>query len=255
MPLWEVSFRARYDYPFIALSAEIPETPISMWCVWNRELLQVPTRDPAVLGTVERAIRRSGKVVEEWVDAQDGRLFLLQCTCGRYDSYWNIVDANECFEAPPAVFQDGWGYFRALTLTDDRLRGLLGDFRKRGTAELLRKRELPLSALPTSVWVHTLFGELTSRQMDALLQAHRAGYYQSPRQVTTADVAKGAGIGRSTYEEHLRKGENRILEALVPYLQVYRAADRDPDRLAGRATPVPPVEELPRSPGRPRAAA
>ena len=148
--LWEISFRSSYDYPFIELSRELPGTPLSMWCIWNRELLQVPTREPTVLKTVDRAIRKAGHVVDEWVDAREGRIFLMQCTCDRYrTSMWNIAERHECLDAPPTVFRDGWGYFRVLSFDDARTRTFFQDVRKLGPSELIRKRELPLNVLPS----------------------------------------------------------------------------------------------------------
>jgi predicted DNA binding protein len=236
MNLWEVSLRAQYDYPFIDLSKEFPDTEITMWCVWNRELVRVPTDDPGVLPGIAKAIRRAGRVVDWWVDGDGGRVFLLRCTCGRYTSPWNIVSESECFDAPPLVFRGGWGYLRALSLEAKRTRALLGGFQRRGSAELLAKRELPMSALPTTVWVHGLFAGLTPRQVEALLMADRMGYYRSPRLVTTGEVAARQKVSRSAYEEHLRNAENRIVASLIPYLQLYATATKPPDRLPLRTT-------------------
>ena len=108
--------------------------------------------------------------------------------------------------------------------------------------ELLRKRELSLSALPTSVWTNVLFGDLTGKQSEALLTAHRFGYYTSPRAITTEHIAQSLGIGRTTYEEHLRKAENRVISSLIPYLQLFASADRPGDRQPLRETPVGPVK-------------
>ena len=66
MGLWELSLRSSWDYPFIDLSRQVLGTPISMWCIWNRELLQVPTRDPATLKKVDKAIRAAGDAWEDW---------------------------------------------------------------------------------------------------------------------------------------------------------------------------------------------
>jgi predicted DNA binding protein len=231
MSLWEISFRARWDYPFINLSRENPGAVISMWCVWNRELLQVATEDLRVLDSVEKGLRKAGRIVDEHRDSARGRVFLIRCTCDKYTSIWNIAAAHQLFEAPPFVFRDGWGYFRLLAFEEAASRDLFRDLNERGEAELLRKRELPLSVLPTTMWVHGLFGDLTGKQIDALLKAQHAGYYTSPRGVTTEDVARGVGVSRSTYEEHLRKAENRIVSALVPYLEIYVSADRPADRL------------------------
>jgi predicted DNA binding protein len=243
MGLWEVSLRASYDDPFIDLSRAVPDTPISMWCLWDRELLQISHRDPKVVGQVEKAIRRAGRVVDHWVDAHAARLFLLKCTCERYNSPWNLMDTHRCWDEPPIVYQDGWANFRAISFEADGPRALYEGLRKLGRAELLRKRELPLNVLPTSVWTHVLFGDLTAKQAGALLTAHRFGYYTSPRSVTTEHIATSLGIGRTTYEEHLRKAENRVISTLMPYLEIFSTADRPTDRLPLRETQVGPSTE------------
>lgn len=238
MSLWEVSFRTQYDYPFIRMSARYPDLPMQMWCIWDRELLQVPTQDEAILRGLEKEIRKAGRVVDRWAEGQDSRIFMLKCTCGDLDSPWNVWDAYEFVDAPPSVYKDGWGYFRLLTFDEKATRGLFREFGKRGAVELIRQRELTLSVLPSSVWVNTLFSELTGKQTDALRKAHRYGYYASPRQITTKSVANALGVSRSTYEEHLRKAENRIMAALMPYLELFASGDKPADRMPSKETPV-----------------
>jgi len=237
MSLWEVSFRAQYDYPYIRISSRFPELSIQMWCIWNRELLSVPTQDETVLRDFEAEVKKAGRIVDRWVEGPDARIFMLQsCTCGTTDSPWNVWEAHRFVDAPPSVYRDGWGYFRVLTFDEDATRGMFRDFGKRGPVELIRKRELTLSVLPTSVWVNSLFGELTGKQTDAVLKAHRYGYYSSPRQVTTESIANAVGVSRSTYEEHLRKAENRIMASLMPYLQLYSSGDKPVEKMPSKGT-------------------
>jgi predicted DNA binding protein len=230
MGLWEVSLRASYDYPFIELSRAVPQTPISMWCLWDRELLQIPHRSPRVVGRVEKGIHQAGRVIDQWVDAHSSRLFLLKCTCDRYRSPWNLMNAHRCWDEPPIVFQDGWASFRAISFETDGPRALYDDLRSLGRAELVLKRELPLDVLPSSVRTNVLFGGLTAKQAHALVTAHRFGYYASPRPVKTEEIATSLGIGRTTYEEHLRKAENRVITTLIPYLELFSAANRPQER-------------------------
>jgi len=237
MSLWEVTFRAQYDYPFIRISGRYPGVPISMWCNWNREMLSIPSQDPETLKGIERDVKKAGRIVDQWMDSRETRILLLKCTCGNHDSPWNVWEKFQFTDAPPHVYKDGWGYFRVLTFDVDATRGLFREFGKRGPTELIRKRELTLQVLPTSVWVNGLFGEMTQKQIDALLKAHRHGYYTSPRKVTTENVAAALGISRSTYEEHLRKAENRIMEALVPYLHLYVSGEKAPEKLPVAAGP------------------
>jgi len=243
MSLWEISFRTQYDYPFMKISAQHPGLPISMWCIWNREMIQVPTRDEDVLEHIAKEIRKAGKCIDQWAEAGDSRIYMLKCTCASWDSPWNVWEPHEAVDAPPAVFQDGWGYFRLIAFDEVRTRDLFKDFNKRGPTELIRKRELPLSVLPSSIWVNSLFGDLTSKQSDALLKAHRYGYYSSPRDVTTENIARSLGVSRSTYEEHLRKAENRIMGNLIPYLQLFSSGEKKPDKMPLKATPIEPTLE------------
>jgi predicted DNA binding protein len=240
--IWEISLRAQYDYPFMELSREFPETEITMWCVWNREMIRVPTHDPSILPGFERALRKAGRVVDHWSDGDDARVFLLRCTCSKYDSPWTIIGESDCFDAPPLVYRGGWGYCRVLSPDAAHTRTLFAEFHRRGSAELIRKRELPLSALPTTVWTHGLFGELTEKQIGAILAAFRHGYYASPRRVTTDDVARELDVSRSTYEEHLRKAENRLIAALIPYLELYATSRKPVDHLPLRTTLSEPIE-------------
>lgn len=239
MALWEVSFRAQYDYPFIQMSARHPGTPISMWCIWGRELVQVPSQDERELAAIEKEIGKAGRIIDKWIEAQEARIFMLRCTCDLYEkSPWNVWGNYEFVDAPPAVYQDGWGYFRVLSFEQEQTRDLFRDFNALGRAELIRKREIPLNFLPSSVWVNSLFADLTGKQMDAILKAHRYGYYASPREVTTESIARSLGVSRSTYEEHLRKAENRIMASLIPYLQLFAAAEKRPEPALDKVTPT-----------------
>ncbi len=139
--------------------------------------------------------------------------------------------------APPTIYKDGWGYFRLISFDESKTKDVFRDFHKRGPTELIYKRELSLSVLPTSVWVNSLFADLTGKQIDAVLKAHRYGYYSSPRQITTDSIARALGVSRSTYEEHLRKAENRIIGALAPYLQLFATAEKTPARMLTKGFP------------------
>ncbi len=244
MNLWEVSFRTQYDYPFIQMSARYPGTTMSLWCIWARELLQVPTQNKTILDAIEKELRKGGWIIEKWGDAHGGRTFFLKDTCDRWNSIWNIVEPHSGLIAPPTVFADGWCYSRVLSFEEETTREMFKDLQKHGKAELISKRELPLTVLPTNVWVHSLFADLTVKQKEALLKAHRHGYYVSPRKVGTEDIARASGISRSTYEEHLRKAENRVMDALVPYLQLYAQGTVNPQSLTLKST-VPEPAEVP----------
>ncbi len=195
MNLWEVSFRTQYEYPFIEMSGRFPGTSMSLWCIWNRELLQIPTQNKPMLDAVEKELKKGGWIIEKWGDAHGGRTFFLNDTCAKWKSIWNIVEPHECLLAPPAVFADGWCYSRVLSFEESATRAMFKELQANGRTELISKRELPLSVLPSSV-------------------------------------------SRSTYEEHLRKAENRVMDALIPYLQLYAQGQKTPETLPLKGTAV-----------------
>ncbi|HUR70043.1 MAG TPA: helix-turn-helix domain-containing protein, partial [Candidatus Thermoplasmatota archaeon] len=63
----------------------------------------------------------------------------------------------------------------------------------------------------------------------------RHGLYTSPRATTAATIADAVGLSRSTFDEHLRKAENKLVHNLVPYLELAAKA-----RAAGGAVATPP---------------
>lgn len=81
-------------------------------------------------------------------------------------------------------------------------------------AELVAKREQPYE---TPMFGHREFGEaieerLTQRQREVLEAAHDAGYYEWPRRTDGEEIAAELGISPSTFREHLRTVEQRLVE-------------------------------------------
>ena len=129
-------------------------------------------------------------------------------------------------ELHPAVFLDGWGYFKFVSFSEEDTKKFFGELSQIGENQLLSKRIVHLDSIPSVIWVESFFSKLTERQMEALVKAYDHGYYTSPREVTTDSIATSLGIARSTYEEHLRKAENRLMEAMVPYLKLLKSGGK-----------------------------
>jgi predicted DNA binding protein len=52
---------------------------------------------------------------------------------------------------------------------------------------------------------------LSDRQREAVLLAHQEGYYDWPRGIEAANIAAKMGVAHSTFLEHLRKAEKKLI--------------------------------------------
>jgi predicted DNA binding protein len=71
--------------------------------------------------------------------------------------------------------------------------------------------------------VDRLFEDITDRQLAALQLALENGYYEQPRGTSLRDLADMTSVARSTFEEHLRKAENKFLTNAGEFLRLVTA--------------------------------
>jgi DNA-binding CsgD family transcriptional regulator len=109
-----------------------------------------------------------------------------------------------CLDRPPE-FSDMNTMKVSIVGEDAALQQLLKSVEKlaRGTRILSLTR---LKPKPES-----LLSALTDKQRKALLTAYGLGYYDVPRRIPSEDIAKLLKIDKSTFAEHLRKAEKRIV--------------------------------------------
>ena len=67
----------------------------------------------------------------------------------------------------------------------------------------------------TDVYVPNVMAHLTEKQKQAIETAYRAGYYEYPKRTDLRQLAKRAGISLTTFQEHLKKAENKLISAQI----------------------------------------
>jgi hypothetical protein len=126
----------------------------------------------------------------------------------------------------PNMVENGWAYHRLIVFRHDDLAELLRRFENWGWVyKILRK--VPFNGFIASsltLSADVLFSGLTERQMDALLTAYRHGYYNLPRDADVQTIAAKNRVPRTTFQEHLKKAENKLVAALVPHIKLYNNA-------------------------------
>lgn len=225
MYLWETVFRTRLSGVYQELSTRFPETQYIMWYVWNRQILKFnPASDDEFEDTMDY-LEDHRMHIEKSIRFQDGYFLLISEDNEEDFDVWRIADANHCIELPPAIFHDGEGEYRIAGFDEDSISSLISDMKRFAGVRLKVKRKLPINILRSSIWMSSIFSLLTEKQSRCLIEADIKGYYRIPRTVKTSEIASSMGISRSTFEAHLRKAENSVIESIVPYLQLFTSTE------------------------------
>lgn len=123
----------------------------------------------------------------------------------------------------PVVYRDHCEHYTLLAPSEGRLRTLVRRLAAFGKVELASAIPVGPETLGASVAVADLTVGLTPKQLDAVQWAVREGYYDLPRRAGSREIAPRMGIGRSTFEEHLRKGEQHLMRRFAGILATHGA--------------------------------
>jgi len=85
-------------------------------------------------------------------------------------------------------------------------------------ADLLAYRERERPAQTRREFVAELERRLTDRQQSALRRAYLSDYFERPRPVSGDELAASMGVSRSTFHQHLRAAEHKLVEAFFEEL-------------------------------------
>lgn len=138
----------------------------------------------------------------------------------------SAIDAHGCTVLWPAFFRDGRERYRLIAPDRAHLDDLLKELRVLGETRLERVVDLCEQAIEPRVSVTELTSDLTRKQLAVLRRAIDQGYYGSPRRTSSEALARSFGLSRSTFDEHLRKAESRVLERFAEALREHPDIDK-----------------------------
>lgn len=211
----EAIFRVEPGGPYGDPTA-ITDATVELWCNDHCDLLAV--RGDGAAAVLERIEERVG--LRDRVVGDDRTLAITgACLRTRKGTIEASLERHGCLLLPPLRYADGAKFCRVLALDPADLTALYRDLADGRTVGVESKRSIhtPTTEQPGTS-LDGLLPELSPRQREALAVAHRTGYYEIPRETTTAEIADRMGIERRTAEEHLRRAENKLLGALVDHV-------------------------------------
>ncbi|MFH1750867.1 MAG: helix-turn-helix domain-containing protein [Candidatus Micrarchaeota archaeon] len=68
---------------------------------------------------------------------------------------------------------------------------------------------------PVDMFLPNVFEHLSEKQRAAIKKAALLGYYEFPRKISAEQIAGKEGVDESTFREHIRKAEARIIKAAL----------------------------------------
>ncbi len=146
--------------------------------------------------------------IETLYEEKDGSHVIFMS--GRYppETAKGRLTAPGVFQAEPPEFIDV-NRMKCVLVGGDKE---LHDFLRRGELGLAPKI---LSLTQIGPKPDSVMSSLTLKQRQALVTAFGLGYYNVPRRVSSQTIARLLKMDKSTFAEHLRKAERRIVKSVI----------------------------------------
>ncbi len=200
---------------------------MARWCNLEMDVLEINT--PVTEGTrkIEATLRRmlrglSARLVFIHRYSQNSLEAIVKCRCALNNSSIAIIEASNCIPIMPITYRDGLEFCSLLAFTKQDLRAALDNLGSVANVEIQSQGPLARhSARPAmTVSIDEFLGSLTSRQLGALVDALDMGYYNLPKKITLDEIASRKKVPLSTFEEHFRKAEVKIMRMIRPYAKL-----------------------------------
>lgn len=108
---------------------------------------------------------------------------------------------------------DGWEYWELGCLDREQLNKVIMVAKKHYSGKLISLKKEKIKSIASL----ELTPGLTDKQLEALKVAYKEGYYSYPHSLTLPELAKLTKKSYSTFQEHLRKAEKKLIDYFLKY--------------------------------------
>ncbi|RBI62140.1 XRE family transcriptional regulator [halophilic archaeon] len=239
MSLYEASFRVKHECPYREISGRYPDLTIREWYLSDCQVLEITSSETPTDDLLEE-IDDLGTILHRSVDDSGLHVVTQSCLCPVEGSIIDRFEEYNCLYQPPTIHRQGWEHYTVIAFDEADVRALIRDLESDRDIDVLSKTAITEQQIPHSMLapVDQLFEEITERQLAALRLALESGYYEQPRKTSLRELADRTSVARSTYEEHLRKAENKLLTNAGEFLRLVTATSSgDPLQVDRSGTP------------------
>ena len=214
MVVVDARVRVRHPCPYCDLSVKFPQTLFLLWCDNRRDTFLISSPEKEEVNQAVTALRRSFHARLLISDGANALVEVPDFEWASPPSVTGLARRAQVWVLPPVVYSEGRETYRFVASDRRRLNRLIRQVRRLGEVEILslsdRSGLESVRDYPTAS-VH-FFEGLSERQTRSLVAAHDAGLLEIPSRASWAEVARREKLSRSTFGEHLRKAQLRILQ-------------------------------------------
>ena len=239
MAVVEARMRVHHPCPYCDLSVEFPRSLFLLWCDNRRDVFLISSPDAGELRKVLSAFRDSfhGRCTVQ--DGPQAVVVVPDFEWADPPSVTGLARKTGVWALPPVLYHGGRETYHFVARARSELNRLIARVRRLGEVELLSvtDREGLGTVRDGSVAPVHFFEGLTTKQTRAIVAAYEGGLLDVPAHRGWAEVARSQGLSRSTFGEHLRKGQHRLLVNSYPLLKSRISVPEEPQILPALPSP------------------
>lgn len=224
MVLYDIKFKIMFNDDYSILTRKFPSLKVFFWCNNEYDVIEIFVDNPKDYQAIKEHIPCPNNLVEEVSDKNRVHLIVKNCSCCKEEnSVVKYVGDLNILHISPVILENGWEQHHFIVFEHKDFEEFVERIEEKGY-ELNIIRKVSFSgtiASLTPLTRSTLFSLLTEKQIRALLTAYKSGYYRLPRKTDVKTIAEKEKVARTTFQEHLRKAECKVISTLIPQIQLF----------------------------------
>jgi len=226
--MYEIELKFQHGCPFSNLSKRFPGAKLSLWDNMQKEFLDVRSNTRGEWPKLNREIMtlardKGSRILRKSTDGRSYQFVIMTCACERKGTTLDWIMESDCLFIPPIKIHGGRETYHVVGFDRGAARRLLARFRNNGGADIASLKEVDLRTLDRASFLPLMdpLSAMTPMQASALATSMAMGYYQQPRKTSTGKIAATLKVPRTTFQEHRKKAESKLMAALTPYVLTY----------------------------------
>lgn len=161
------------------------------------------------------ALKRHKKV-RKFIDNDNHFITLI----AEEEPFYKLMYSSELYHPSPVVIREGREYWNIASWNRKLLENLMREFERWKDKFSDFKLQLLQKSNLKEIYFPKVMPELPEKQKQAFRLALKHGYYTWPRKSDLTKLAENAGVSVSTFQEHLRKAEARLLPFFAEHIDL-----------------------------------